>query len=80
MYTRFLSSVDFSGVVFTHADFQKTAQISSLCYFYCISEGIPHALLVTNDLSAADLAMYFRFLSDLKQCMSQGRGVLTKFL
>ena len=36
-----LAPVDFSGVVFTCAHFQKVAQISSLCNFYYIREGIP---------------------------------------
>ena len=40
-----LAPVDFSGALFTHAHFQKIAQISILCKEF----------LVTNDLSAADL-------------------------
>jgi hypothetical protein len=36
-----LASADFSGAVFTRAYFQKISQISSLCDFYYISEGIP---------------------------------------
>ena len=55
-YTRFLAHADFSGAVFTEAHFLKMAQISTLCDFHYISEGIPsHAFLVPNDLSAADL-------------------------
>ena len=48
---------DFSGAVFTCAHFQNIAQISSLCDFHYISEGIPSLMrfLVINDLSAVDL-------------------------
>ncbi len=56
-YTGSLTPADLSGVVFTCAHFQKIAQISSLCDFHYISEGIPSLmrfwLLMT--LSAADL-------------------------
>ena len=41
MYTGSLAPADFSGAVFTHAHFQKIAQISSLRDFHYISEGIP---------------------------------------
>ena len=56
-YNSSLAPVDFSGAVFTCAQFQKITQISSSCDFHYISEGIPSliAFLVTNDLSAADL-------------------------
>ena len=40
IYTRSLVPADFSGAVFTHAHFQKIAQICSLCYFHYIGEGI----------------------------------------
>ena len=40
-YTRSLAPADFSGAVFTCAHFQKVAQISSLCDFHYITEGIP---------------------------------------
>ena len=40
-YTRVLPSLDISGVFFPRAHFQKIAQISNLCNFYYISEGIP---------------------------------------
>ena len=40
-YTRILAPADFSGAYFTRADFQKIAQISSLCDFHYISEEIP---------------------------------------
>ena len=52
-----LAPADFSGAVFTSAHFQKIAQISSLCNFEYISEGIPSLIcfLVTNDLTAVDL-------------------------
>ena len=36
-----LAPADFSGAVFTCAHFQKVAQISSLCDFHYITEGIP---------------------------------------
>ena len=36
-----LAPANFSGAVFTCAHFQKLAQISSLCDFHYISEGIP---------------------------------------
>ena len=57
-YTGSLAPADFSGAVFTHADFQKIAPISSLSDFHYVSEGIPSLMRfwVTNDLSAADLA------------------------
>ena len=56
-YTGSLAHGDFSGAFFTCAHFQKIAQISSLCHFHYISEGIPSLMhfLVTNDLSTADL-------------------------
>ena len=41
LYTGSLASEDFSGAVFTRVHFQKIAQISSLCDFHYISEGIP---------------------------------------
>ena len=41
LYTGSLASADFSGAVFTCAHFQRIAQISSLCNFHYISEGIP---------------------------------------
>ena len=41
LYTGSLALADFSGAVFTHAYFQKIAQIYSLCNFHHISEGIP---------------------------------------
>ena len=50
-YTRFLAPADVSGVVFTCGHFQKVAQISSLCNFYHIIEGIPslmHFWLLMN--------------------------------
>ena len=58
LYNVFLAPVDFSGAVFIHAHFQKIARISSLCYVHYISEEIffIHLFLVSNDLSAADLA------------------------
>ena len=40
-YTGSLAPADFSGAVFTSAHFQKITQISSLCDFHYISEGIP---------------------------------------
>ena len=36
IYNGFLVSADLSGAVFTHAHFQKIAQISSLCDFHYI--------------------------------------------
>ena len=56
-YTGSLAPADFRGAVFTGAHFQEIAQMSSLCNFHYISEGIsfPHAFLVSNDLGAADL-------------------------
>ena len=57
MYTGSLTPADFSGAVFACAHFQKIAQISSLCDFHYISEGISSLmhfwLLMT--LSAANL-------------------------
>jgi hypothetical protein len=52
-----LAPADFSGAVFNIAHFQKIAQISSLCDFHYISEGIPSLMffLVIYDLSAVDL-------------------------
>ena len=47
-YTGSLAPTDFSGAVFTHAHFQKIAQISSLCDFHYISVGIPFWFLVTT--------------------------------
>ena len=41
MYTGSLAPAVFSGAVFTCAHFQKIVQISSLCNFHYISEGIP---------------------------------------
>ena len=41
LYTGPLVPADFSDAVFTCAHFQKIAQISSLCNFHSISEGIP---------------------------------------
>ena len=57
MYTGSFAPADFSGAVFTCAHFQKIAQISSLCNFHYINEGIPSPMrsLVTNDFSAADM-------------------------
>ena len=57
-YTVSLAPADFSGAVFTHVDFQKIAQISSLCDFHYISERIPSLMRFwfTNDLSVVDLA------------------------
>ena len=40
-YTRSLAPAGFGGAFFTRAHFQKIAQISSLCDFHYISEGIP---------------------------------------
>ena len=40
-YTGSLAPANFNGVVFTRAHFQKIAQISSLCDFLYIIEGIP---------------------------------------
>ena len=40
-YTGSLAPTDFSGAFFTHAHFQKIAQITSLCHFHYISEGNP---------------------------------------
>ena len=40
-YTGSLDPADFGGAVFTCGHFQKIAQISSLCDFHYISEGIP---------------------------------------
>ena len=56
-YTRSLASVDFSAAVFTYAHFQRVAQISSICDFHNINEGIPSFLRfsVTNDIVAADM-------------------------
>ena len=54
-----LAPADFIGVVFTCENFQKLAQIFSLCDFHWISEGIPSLMrfwLNNNDLSAVDLA------------------------
>ena len=60
-YTR---SLDFSGAVFTRADFQKIAQISSLCDFHYISEGIPSLmrfwLLMTSVLRIWFLRIFAR--------------------
>ena len=39
-YTGSLAPADFSGALFTRAHFQ-IAQISNLCNFHSISEGIP---------------------------------------
>ena len=56
-YTQSLAPANFSGAVFTYVHFQKIAQISSICNFQKINEGIPSLvrfwLLMT--LSAADL-------------------------
>ena len=41
IYTGSLAPADFFGTVFTGAHFRKIAQISSLCDFYYLSEGIP---------------------------------------
>ena len=53
-YIRSLAPADFSSAVFTHAYFQKIAQISSLCDFHYINEEIPSLmrfwLLITYDL------------------------------
>ena len=40
-YTGSLAPADFSGAVFIHMHFQKVVQISSLCYFHDVREGIP---------------------------------------
>ena len=40
-YAGSLAPADFGGAVFTCAYFQKLAQISSLCNFHYINEGIP---------------------------------------
>ena len=56
--TRSLAPADFSGMIFTRAHFQKIVQISSLCNFHYVSEGISfftHVFLVVKDFSAADL-------------------------
>ena len=57
-----LAPADFSGAVCTGAHFQKVAQISSLCDFQYITEGIPSImrfrLLMTK--SAADLRILAR--------------------
>ena len=67
-YTGSLASVNFSGAVFTHAHFPKTAQISSLCNFHYISEGIPSFMcfwLLMAINSAADVSCWF--LLDLEK-------------
>ena len=64
MYIQSLASADFSGAVFTCTHFQKIAQISSLCDFHYITEG-----LKCCEFGSCG------FLPDLKKCTSQGPGV-----
>ena len=46
--SRSLAPLDFSGSVFTCADFQKIAQISSLCDVHYISEEITSLMRLAN--------------------------------
>ena len=56
-YNGSLAPADFSGAVFTCAHFQKNNPNIQLMQFslHKLRNSFTHALLVTNDLSAADL-------------------------
>ena len=62
LYTRSLAHADFSSAVFTHAHFQKIAQIYSLCHFHYINEGVPSLvrfwLLMTKHTSQGPVTVF----------------------
>ena len=66
-YTRSLASVDFSGAVFTCAHFQKIAQISILCDFHYISEGIPSPMHFCLLIPSVLRIWFLRIFARLKQ-------------
>ena len=67
-------TADFSSVVFTCAYFQEIAQISSLCNFHYISEGIPSLMWFGLLCCGFDSCI---LLPDLKKCTSQGLGIIS---
>ena len=64
--------MDVSGAVVTPGHFQKIDQISSLCNFHYISEGIPSVMRFCLLLTSVMQIWFMRNFARPKKRMSQG--------
>ena len=73
-YTGSLAPADFRGAVFTGVHFQEIAQMSSLCDFHYISEGIPSFMRFWLLITAALRIWFVQTFARPKKRTSQGLG------